>query len=62
MKPKEIKEKYPPGTEVIDCYGNYDIVMHDKLELSSFKPLGTLVLGNVWIYCSVSKRWATIKK
>jgi len=61
LKPKEIKEKYTIGTKVIDCYGNPDTIRHNRLETSDFKPVGTLVLGGVWIYDSVEKRWATIE-
>ena len=60
MKPKEIKEKYPIGTYVTDCYGNFGRIMHHKLDVSPYKPFGTLTLGNVSIFCSESKQWATI--
>ena len=60
LKPKEIKEKYPIGTYVTDCYGNFGRIMHHNLDVSPYKPFGTLTLGNVFIYDPETKRWATI--
>jgi len=34
--------------------------MHHNLDVSPYKPFGTLTLGNVFIYDPETKRWATI--
>jgi len=58
MKAKEIKEMYPSGTEVIDCFGQRNRIIGSHLTVSEFHPAGTLVLGNVFIFDSVTNKWA----
>lgn len=62
MRASEIIKKYPSGSTVIDCYGQKSRVIGSYLQVSEFKPAGTLVLGGAWIFDSVTKRWAVVTK
>ena len=60
FRASEIKAKYPTGTKVIDCYGQRDMIRSSYLTVSEFKAIGTLVLGGVYIYDPVKKKWAEV--
>lgn len=60
MKASEIKKLYPSGIRVKDCYGQEGTIIGSYLQVSEFRPAGTLVLGNVYIYSPETGKWAEV--
>ena len=61
MSIKEIKEKYPIGSTIIDCFGGEGLLMrHHNITVSKFHMPGTIVMGGQHIYCAKTGRWAEV--
>jgi hypothetical protein len=62
MSIREIKERYPVGCMITDCFGGKGLLMrHHNIGVSKFYTPGTLIMGGQHIYCAKTGNWAEVE-